>query len=61
MTRFELGKRQDVWATITRIRYIPAPEFGKTGMSRNSFNNLSTAIRFSDQPDQQGEQSSVRY
>jgi hypothetical protein len=30
-------------------------------MSRNRFNNLSTAIRFSSQPDQQGEHSSVRY
>jgi hypothetical protein len=30
-------------------------------MSRNHFNNLSTAIRLSDKPVQQGEQSSVRF
>jgi Transposase IS4 len=61
MTRFELGKRHDLWKTSPSSKYIPAQAFGKTGMSRNRFDQTSAYIRFSDQPKTQGEVSSVRY
>jgi Transposase IS4 len=61
MTRLELGKRHDLWKTSPSSRYIPAPAYGKTGVSRNRFDQISACIRFNDQPKMQGEISSVRY
>jgi Transposase IS4 len=61
MTRFEFGKRADLWSGIARSKYVQAPEFGKTGMSRKRFSDIAASIRFSEQPEQQGLQSSVRY
>jgi Transposase IS4 len=59
MTRF--GKRHDMWKPSPTSKHIPEPEFGKTGMSRNSFDEISACIRFSDQIRAQGELSAVRY
>jgi Transposase IS4 len=59
MTRF--GKRHDMWKPSPTSNYIPEPAFGKTGMSRNSFDEISAWIRFSDQPKTQWELSAVRY
>jgi hypothetical protein len=61
MTLFEFGNRQDLWSFKKRSKNLPAPEFDKTGMYRNRFNILVSAIRFSFQPEQQGVQSSVRH
>jgi Transposase IS4 len=58
-TRF--GKRHDMWKPSPPSNHIPEPAFGKTGMSRNSFGEISACIRFSDQPKTQGELSAVRY
>ena len=35
-TRFEFGKRDELWSTVGR-KYMPAVEFGKTGMGRDIF------------------------
>jgi hypothetical protein len=59
--RLELGKRHDLWKTSPSSKYIPAPAYGKTGVSRNRFDHISACIRFNDQPKTQGEISSVRY
>jgi Transposase IS4 len=48
MTRF--GKRHDICKPSPTSKHIPEPAFGKTGMSRNSFDEISACIRFSDQP-----------
>mmetsp|Transcript_33176 Transcript_33176/g.50057 ORF Transcript_33176/g.50057 Transcript_33176/m.50057 type:complete len:86 (+) Transcript_33176:485-742(+) len=50
-TRFEFGKRAELWADICKSRFKEPPNFGaKTGMSRNRFDNMWSAIRWSDQP-----------
>jgi hypothetical protein len=59
MTRF--GERHDMWKPSPTSNHIPEPAFGKTGMSRNIFDEISACIRFSDQPKTQGELSAVRY
>jgi Transposase IS4 len=61
MTRFEFGKRHDLWKTSPSSKYIPAPAFGKTVTSRNRFDQISGCIRFSDQLKTQEELKSVRY
>jgi Transposase IS4 len=45
--------------TSPSTKYIPAPAFGKKGMSGNRFDEIPVYIRFSDQPKTQGEISSV--
>jgi hypothetical protein len=49
-TKFEFDDRRSLWATTATSKYIPAPLFGKTMMSRNRFDDLWRCIRFSDQP-----------
>jgi hypothetical protein len=61
MTRFEFGPRRDLWTTTSSNKYIPAPCFGETGMSRRRFDNISEHIRFSDQRSSLHEEGSVRY
>jgi hypothetical protein len=43
-TRFEFGKRADLWSTHPRTKYHPAACFGSTGMSRDRFDHLYTSI-----------------
>ena len=50
-TRFEFGSRSSLWSNIAPSKYVPAPAFGKTGLSRNRFDHLWRHIRFSDQQD----------
>jgi Transposase IS4 len=50
-----------LWKAGLTSKHIPEPEFGKTGMSRHSFDQISACIRFSDQPRAQRELSAVRY
>ena len=53
-TRFQFNSRADLWSTTTQwCRYIPAPYFGRTGMSRQRFNDLTSCLRCSLQPLQQ--------
>ena len=53
-TRFQFNSRSDLWSTTTQwCRYIPAPYFGRTGMSRQWFDDLTSCLRCSLQPSQQ--------
>lgn len=51
-TRYEFTDRRSLWANQAITRFQPAPDFSRTGMSRNRFDNLWRCIRFSDQPKQ---------
>ena len=48
-TRFEFGKRDEIWSTVGR-KYIPSVEFWKTGMGREIFKEIFSAQRYSEQP-----------
>jgi len=49
-TRFEFGNCSELWSHIPRCKYIPAPDFGKTGMRRNRFDDLWRFMEWSYQP-----------
>ena len=51
ITRFEFRTRKLLWSTTPQGKYRAAPCFGKTGMSRNRFTELTSCMRWSDQPD----------
>jgi Transposase IS4 len=56
ITRFEFGDRAALWATSSRCKYIPTPNFGdKTGMTRDRFHVLFKWIVWSVQPPQRPE------
>ena len=44
-----------MWGTIAPSKYVPAAALGRTGMSRNRFDELWKHIRFSEQPDERPE------
>jgi hypothetical protein len=48
-TKFEFSSRSQLWSTTAPSKYIPAPAFGKTGMSRQRFDDLWRNIRWSNQ------------
>lgn len=50
ITRFEYGNRAELWSDTPRCKYIPAPDFGKTGMSRNRWDDIWRCMVWSDQP-----------
>ena len=50
-TRFEFGSFASLWSNIPVSKHIHVPSFGKTGMSRNRFDNLWRFIMFSKQPE----------
>jgi len=50
ITRFEFGLRSDLWSPISRCKYIPAPNFGKTGMSRQRWDDIWRYMEWSYQP-----------
>ena len=60
-TRYELGTRKALFNAPRNSKYIPSAEFGKTGMQRNRFEDLTTCIAFSYQPNEQGDLSSEKY
>jgi Transposase IS4 len=47
ITRFQFEKRHDLWSVSTGSQYVPAPNFGSTGMSRNRFDEIWSVITFS--------------
>ena len=49
MTRFEFNDRASLWKTTSLSKYVPAPAFGRTGMSRNRFDTLWRCLRWSEQ------------
>ena len=61
-TRFEFKARRDLWNVRSKSRFIDPPRFGeKTGMGRVRFDDLWSAMRFSDQSEERepGEDSSI--
>ena len=34
-TEFEFGSRRTLWSIVAPSKYVPAPCFGKTGITRN--------------------------
>ena len=55
ITRFKFGKRRDLWSNTAPSKYIPAPDFGATGMKRHRFEDIIRHVRWSDQPDERAE------
>ena len=49
-TRFEFGTRGSLWSTTSSTKYIPAPAFGKTGMSRDRYDDIWACCQWSFQP-----------
>lgn len=56
-TFFKFGDRRSLWSkrSDSDNPYIPAPNFGRTGLSRDRFNQLFVNIRFSSQPSKKPE------
>jgi hypothetical protein len=52
MTRFQFGKRDLLSSSKRPSTFIPAADFGITGMSRTRFRELRAAILFSEQGDE---------
>ena len=44
-TRFEFGKRDELWSTVGR-KYMPAVDFRKTGTVRDRFKDIFSAQRY---------------
>jgi len=62
VTRFEFGSRADSWSEKPRCKYMPAPGFGKTGMSRQRFDDLWRHMECSYQvPQRPDDMSSERH
>lgn len=51
-TKFEFSNRESLWSTTGKTAYEPAPNFGRTGMSKNRFNEIWQHIRFGEWPDE---------
>lgn len=49
-SKFEFQRKRSLWSTTAPSKYIPAPSFGKTGMSRDRFDDLWKCLRWSYQP-----------
>lgn len=60
-TRYEFGERRSLWSKEPPSKYQPAPNFGKTGMSRSRFDFLFRCVRFSYQPEERGTMTSEQY
>ena len=52
ITRWEFGDRASLWAETTNRKYLPAPNFGKTGMSRHRYDDLLRYMVWSLQPEE---------
>ena len=50
MTRFEFGSIASLWSNLAPSKYVPAAQFGKTGIFCPRFDFLFHCIWFSDQP-----------
>ena len=56
MTKYEFTARASLWSRTPLEKYEQAPNFGKTGLSRDRFDILFRNIRFSEQPNQRPEE-----
>ena len=60
-TRFESGKRGELWSTVDR-KYMPTVEFGKSDMGCDRFKEIFSAQRYSKQlPSRPSNLSSEQY
>ena len=50
ITKHEFTSQAQLWSTVAQSKYQTAALFGKTGMSRNRFDNLFTNLHFGHQP-----------
>jgi Transposase IS4 len=51
MTMFEFGDRSTLWERKRKTcKYIPPPEFGQTGMSRDRYDHINRHLVWSSQP-----------
>ena len=51
ITRFDFTARASIWIRAPVRKYIPAPKLGMTtGMSRPKFDELWSALRWSEKP-----------
>ena len=50
VSKFEFTSRANLWSNTAPSKYIPAPSFGKTGMSRPRFDVLMRHLVYSEQP-----------
>jgi hypothetical protein len=51
ITKFEFSSRATLWSTTVPRKYLPAAAFGKTGMSRNRFDDLLRYMLWNEQPE----------
>ena len=51
-TKYEFTSRASLWSRIPLEKYESAPNFGKTGLSRDRFDVIFKNICFSEQPNQ---------
>jgi hypothetical protein len=49
-TKYEFQTRASLWSQTSQYKYLPAPKFGQTGMSRRRFDELWKYVRWSEQP-----------
>ena len=49
-TRYEFQDRRSLWSSVQTSRFQEAPNFGRTGVSRNRFDEIWRCLRFSAQP-----------
>jgi hypothetical protein len=52
LTRFEFTDRASLWSERPPSKYVPPPCFGRTGMSRNRFDELMKCLRWCERPDE---------
>lgn len=50
VTRFEFCSRRELWSKDNWSKYIPTPMLGRTGVSRDRFDDVFSSLRFSHQP-----------
>ena len=58
-TRFKFGARRDLWSNTAPTKYIPAPSFGKTGMTRARFDISGQHLQWSEQPQERPPSMSI--
>ena len=51
ITKYEFAGRSSLWSETASSKYEPAPNFGKTGMSRKRFDTIWQHLRFGEQPE----------
>jgi Transposase IS4 len=61
MTRNEFKSSASLWSTNSTSKYITAPCFGRTNMSRHRYDDNRTCLRWSERPSDQSEGLSTKW